>query len=104
MVILSDGEDSYDENPPDRAAFHISQKLIGKGMCEAIAANKITMAFIAIGYAPEEVKAHYYIDWKKCVGENNFYEAHNAHELEAELREVLGANTSNEVGRNTPKH
>lgn len=107
MVILSDGEDSNDENPPgnfkDRTAFHITQKLIGKGMCEAIAANKITMAFIAIGYAPEKAKAHNYIDWKKCVGEDNFYEAHNSHELEAELREVLGVKTSGEVGRNTPK-
>lgn len=108
MVILSDGEDSNDENPPgkfkDRDAFHITQKLIGKGMCESIAANKITMAFIAIGYVPEKVKAHNYIDWKKCVGENNFYEAHNAHQLEAELREILGEKQASEVGRNTPKH
>ncbi|WP_145590156.1 pilus assembly protein [Yersinia aleksiciae] len=104
MVIISDGVDSYSKAYQENPGFYITKKLIDKGMCEKIKENQIKMAFIAIAYNPEEIKEkERYIDWKKCVGDDNYYEAHNAHELEAELREVLDATSSGEVGRNTPK-
>ncbi|MFV8801417.1 TadE/TadG family protein [Yersinia sp. LJYL362] len=95
MIILSDGNDNdvSSDSPGDR----ITNKLIKKGMCEKIKENNIRMIFIGIGYIPSG------IDWKKCVGEGNFYLAKNAHELEVDLRQALGSIEIREVGRNTPK-
>lgn len=92
MIILSDGNDDS-----GNLTTNISQKLIDMGMCERIRENGIKMAFIAIGYEPRDD-----IDWKKCVGNENFYLAHNAHELEIDIKQALVTNT--EVGRNIPKN
>jgi tight adherence protein G len=89
MIILSDGDDS-----PTRS---ITERLIGKGMCERIKQNNIRMVFIGIGYIPNED-----INWEKCVGKDNFYLAHNAHELEMDIQQAFKGNDS-QVGRNTPK-
>ncbi|WP_145583732.1 TadE/TadG family type IV pilus assembly protein [Yersinia thracica] len=103
MIILSDGDDSNHINSDlsddykDKNYFNITKKLVEKGMCERIKENNIRMVFIGIGYVPRED-----IDWKKCVGENNFFLAQNAHELEQDLEQVLLAN--DEVGRNIPKN
>ncbi|CNH02597.1 putative fimbrial anchor [Yersinia thracica] len=103
MIILSDGDDSNHINSElsddykDKNYFNITKKLVEKGMCERIKENNIRMVFIGIGYVPRED-----IDWKKCVGENNFFLAQNAHELEQDLEQVLLAN--DEVGRNIPKN
>ncbi|QKJ01842.1 pilus assembly protein [Yersinia mollaretii] len=122
MIVLSDGEDSdntttfdkdgnliavddYIKNDEDRKPFRITKNLIDKGMCEAIAANKIRMVFIAIGYTPvNDAYSPTYIDWEKCVGKDNFYLAKDAHELEADLQQALGGENIRDVGRNTPKH
>ncbi|WP_174848836.1 pilus assembly protein [Yersinia artesiana] len=93
MVILSDGKDSVSQ-------YDVTKTLIVKGMCNKIKLNNIRMTFIAIGYSADDSGS---IDWKKCVGEGNYYEAYNAHELEADLRQALGATEVREVGRNTPK-
>ncbi|CNE65989.1 TadE/TadG family type IV pilus assembly protein [Yersinia mollaretii] len=122
MIVLSDGIDSgttttfdkggniisiddYIKNDEDKKPYRITKNLIDKGMCEAIADNQIRMVFIAIGYTPEtNVKSPTYIDWEKCVGKDNFYQAKDAHELEADLQQVLGGGNIRDVGRNTPKH
>ncbi|HDZ9832043.1 TPA: pilus assembly protein [Yersinia enterocolitica] len=93
MVILSDGKDSVSQ-------YDVTKTLIAKGMCDKIKQNNIRMAFIAIGYSADDSGS---IDWKECVGEGNYYEAYNAHELEADLRGALGSTEIREVGRNTPK-
>ncbi|CFR31791.1 pilus assembly protein [Yersinia frederiksenii] len=104
MIIISDGVESYDEKYRENPGFYITKKLIDKGMCEKIKDNNIKMIFIAIDYDPEKIQdPRRYIDWKKCVGEDNYYEADNAHQLEVELMGALGVQSSNEVGRNTPK-
>ncbi|WP_019212545.1 TadE/TadG family type IV pilus assembly protein [Yersinia massiliensis] len=104
MIIISDGVESYDEKYRENPGFYITKKLIDKGMCEKIKDNNIKMIFIAIDYDPEKIQdPRRYIDWKKCVGEDNYYEANNAHQLEVELMGALGAQSSSEVGRNTPK-
>ena len=113
MIILSDGNDSFEKkNKKDKEniesnenqGFFITKNLIRKGMCERIKENQITMAFIAIGYNPlRNTHALEYNDWKECVGEENYYEAQNSHELEADLLQALGAVDTSEVGRNTPK-
>ena len=59
------------------------------------------MVFIAIGYSADDSGS---IDWKECVGEGNYYEAYNAHELETDLRQALGETKIREVGRNIPKN
>lgn len=103
MIILSDGDDSDHINTRDaveykgREFFNVSKKLIDMGMCERIKDNGIKMVFIAIGFEPRDD-----IDWKKCVGVENFYLAHNAHELEIDIKQVLVPET--EVGRNIPKN
>ncbi|MGM7744268.1 TadE/TadG family type IV pilus assembly protein [Yersinia enterocolitica] len=94
MVILSDGKDSVSQ-------YEVTKMLIVKGMCNKIKQNDIRMVFIAIGYSANDSGS---IDWKKCVGEGNYYEAHNAHELEADLLQAFGTVDSSEVGRNTPKN
>ncbi|MBX9497880.1 TadE/TadG family protein [Yersinia enterocolitica] len=94
MVILSDGKDSVSQ-------YEVTKMLIVKGMCNKIKQNNIRMVFIAIGYSADDSGS---IDWKKCVGEGNYYEAHNAHELEADLLQAFGTVDSSEVGRNTPKN
>ncbi|QHB33975.1 VWA domain-containing protein [Yersinia canariae] len=102
MIILSDGDDSnhIHSDLPDsyenKNYFNITKKLIEKGMCDRIRENNIRMVFIGIGYIPRED-----LDWKECVGEGNFYLAHNAYELAQDLEQVLIADA--EVGRNTPK-
>ncbi|CNH46380.1 TadE/TadG family type IV pilus assembly protein [Yersinia pekkanenii] len=90
MIILSDGEDTYLE-------INVSKRLIEKGMCEKVKANDIKMVFIGIGYKPGS------IDCKDCVGKGNYFEAHNAHELETDLRQALGVTEAREVGHNMPK-
>ncbi|WP_227724072.1 vWA domain-containing protein [Yersinia proxima] len=90
MIILSDGEDTY-------LSKNISKELINKGMCEKIKDNGTRMVFIKIGYKSSN------INWKKCVGSGNYYEAHNVYQLEADLMQALGATEIREVGRNTPK-
>lgn len=104
MIILSDGNDSNDdEDKSSKKArnenyFYITQKLINMGMCERIKDNNIKMVFIAIGYIPKED-----IDWKKCVGEKNFYLAKNVSELKLSINQAL-ARIDTEVGRNIPKN
>ncbi|HDL7750784.1 TPA: TadE/TadG family protein [Yersinia enterocolitica] len=105
MIILSDGDDSFDNDVKENKGFYVTQNLIKKGMCQRIKENGITMAFIAIGYKPlDNTHSPRYIDWKECVGEKNYYEAQNTHELEANLRQALGPTVVREVGRNTPKN
>lgn len=104
MIILSDGNDSFEKKNKENKGFYVTKNLIKKGMCERIKENQITMAFIAIGYNPlNNTHSLKYIDWKECVGEENYYEAQNSHELEADLLQALGAVDTSEVGRNTPK-
>ncbi|CNK81293.1 putative fimbrial anchor [Yersinia frederiksenii] len=93
MIILSDGDDTIIA----KRKYFISEKLINMGMCERIKANDIKMVFIAIGYRPDNR-----IDWKECVGEENFYLAENAHRLELAINQALVVNDT-EVGRNIPK-
>lgn len=90
MIILSDGEDTF-------SGINISKILVKKGMCERVKENDIRMVFIGIGYKPNG------IGWKECVGKNNYYQAQNAHELEADLWQALGSEETREIGRNTPK-
>ncbi|MFQ6280099.1 vWA domain-containing protein [Yersinia enterocolitica] len=102
MVILSDGNDTDTSTGTATATatankINISKKLIENEMCDKIKENNIRMVFIGIKYVPTG------IDWKECVGEGNYYEAYNAHELEADLRQALGTTEIREVGRNTPK-
>lgn len=122
MIVLSDGADSdntttfdksgnlisiddYLKNDEDKKPYRITKNLIDKGMCEAIADNKIRMVFIAVGYIPEsDAYSPTYINWEKCVGKDNFYLAKDAHELEADLQQALGGDNIRDVGRNTPKH
>ncbi|HEN3279145.1 TPA: TadE/TadG family protein [Yersinia enterocolitica] len=105
MIILSDGMDSYDSTMLPNNGFIISKTLMDKGMCEKIINNGIQIAFIAIAYSPEKnVNAPEYINWKQCVGEDNYYEAHNAYELELELQQAVRVAGTKEVGRNTPKN
>ncbi|AOF13745.1 TPA: pilus assembly protein [Yersinia enterocolitica] len=102
MIILSDGVDTDDF--PSSKGIIISKMLVEKGMCEEIKENDIQMAFIAIAYSPDNNKNEpYHINWKKCVGEDNYYEAHNAHELEHKLQQAVSGSTTREVGRNIPK-
>ncbi|HHH0000394.1 TPA: TadE/TadG family protein [Yersinia enterocolitica] len=104
MIILSDGMDTYNSTKLPNKGFFISKTLIDEGMCEMIIKNGIQMVFIAIAYSPEKnVNAPEYINWKQCVGEDNYYEAHNAHELELELQQAVNVSETSEVGRNTPK-
>lgn len=104
MIILSDGDDSFDKKYKENKGFYVTQNLIKKGMCERIKENGVTMAFIAIGYKPlYDTKSPRYIDWKECVGEKNYYEAQNTYELEADLLQALGTVDTSEVGRNIPK-
>ncbi|MGP2471381.1 pilus assembly protein [Yersinia sp. 2540 StPb PI] len=99
MIILSDGSDSGN-------GITITSTLMEKEMCDKIKENNIRMAFIAIGYSEEHKTTNksYNIDWNKCVGEGNYYEAYNAHELEASLRQALSSTKTPEVGRNIPKN
>ncbi|MFI0488940.1 MAG: TadE/TadG family protein [Yersinia sp. (in: enterobacteria)] len=100
MIILSDGEDTF-------SGINISKILVKKGMCERVKENDIRMVFIGIGYkskSKSKSKSKYKsIDWEKCVGKNNYYQAQNAHELEADLWQALGSEETREIGRNTPK-
>ena len=96
MIILSDGDD-YDRGMNNFNDM-TTAILINNGMCEKIKKNNIKMVFITIGYTPRG------IDWKECVGEGNYYEAYNAHELETDLRQALGETKFREVGRNLPKN
>ncbi|CNC50409.1 putative fimbrial anchor [Yersinia frederiksenii] len=96
MIIISDGDDSR-QTDKEKRYYNISKNLIKDGMCEKIKGNGIKMAFIAIGYVPRED-----IDWRRCVGEENFYFAKNAHELELDIRQAL-VGVDSEVGRNIPK-
>ncbi|WP_246201549.1 TadE/TadG family type IV pilus assembly protein [Budvicia diplopodorum] len=90
MVIVSDGQDSVNAK--------ITPTLIAKGMCEKIKQVMSTrysvgkIAFVGIGYTPT-------VDWKLCVGENNFYISTNVRELENDLRQAV----FEEVGHNTLK-
>ncbi|HDL8284056.1 TPA: VWA domain-containing protein, partial [Yersinia enterocolitica] len=107
MIILSDGNDGkyraksesiYAGIPfKEESGNYITKDLIDMGMCEEIQKNNITMVFIAIGYEPHG------IDWKKCVGKGNYYQANNTHQLEQSLQQALGSTNSSEVGRSMPK-
>ncbi|QHM77212.1 hypothetical protein C7M52_03208 [Mixta theicola] len=91
MVIVSDGTD-------DPKTVQITPRLINAGMCDRIrevisteeSVGKIT--FIGINYAPT-------FDWKRCVGEKNFYLPQNIKELEDDLRRAV----FEEVGHNVLK-
>ncbi|QHM73471.1 TadE/TadG family type IV pilus assembly protein [Mixta intestinalis] len=91
MIIVSDGTD-------DPNTVQITPKLINAGMCDRIrelisteeSVGKIT--FIGINYAPT-------FDWKRCVGEKNFYLPQNIKELEDDLRRAV----FEEVGHNVLK-
>ncbi|CNJ77909.1 TadE/TadG family type IV pilus assembly protein [Yersinia aldovae] len=96
MIIISDGNDQ--EISSDLTQEKITKTLIEKGMCERIKENNIRMVFIGIAYTVKEIK------WEDCVGKRNYYEAQNAHELEADLRQALGTIEASEVGRNIPKN
>ncbi|MBS0054011.1 TadE/TadG family type IV pilus assembly protein [Yersinia sp. Marseille-Q3913] len=108
MIIISDGDDSVfsiDNVNHGEQLVNITKKLIDNGMCEKIKENNIKMVFIAIAYSPDDIKStEHQIDWRKCVGEDNYYEAYNANELEADLQKALRITTTSEVGRNIPKH
>ncbi|AJJ63426.1 TadE/TadG family type IV pilus assembly protein [Yersinia aldovae] len=96
MIIISDGNDQ--EISSDLTQEKITKTLIEKGMCERIKENNIRMVFIGIAYTVKE------IEWEDCVGKRNYYEAQNAHELEADLRQALETIEASEVGRNIPKN
>lgn len=90
LVIVSDGQDTVNEI--------ITPALIERGMCEKIKQVMSTrysvgkIAFVGIGYTPT-------VDWKLCVGDNNFYISTNVDELEDDLRRAV----FEEVGHNTLK-
>lgn len=90
LVVVSDGQDTVNEK--------ITPALINHGMCEKIKQVMSTrysvgkIAFVGIGYTPT-------VDWKLCVGENNFYISTNVDELEDDLRRAV----FEEVGHNTLK-
>ncbi|VFS45302.1 hypothetical protein [Budvicia aquatica] len=90
LVIVSDGQDTVNEI--------ITPTLIERGMCEKIKRVMSTrysvgkIAFVGIGYTPT-------VDWKLCVGDNNFYISTNVNELEDDLRRAV----FEEVGHNTLK-
>lgn len=105
MVIISDGIDVFINDTTIQQSIYISKTLIDKGMCERIKENNIKMVFIAIKDGSNETnEPANYIDWKKCVGEDNYYYVSDAHELEAALRQSLTTTSSEVVGRNIPKH
>lgn len=91
MVIVSDGtDDPYD--------ISLTPRLIRAGMCDKIREIISTdesvgkISFIGINYRPT-------VDWKKCVGEKNFYLPKNVRELEDNLRRAV----FEEVGHNIIK-
>ncbi|GLR07775.1 TadE/TadG family type IV pilus assembly protein [Mixta theicola] len=91
MIIISDGID-------DPAGISITPRLIEAGMCDKIrdvlstkeAVGKIS--FIGINYAPT-------YNWRRCVGEKNFYLPRNIYELERDLQRAV----FEEVGHNVVK-
>jgi hypothetical protein len=91
MVIVSDGTDDPD-------SITLTPRLISAGMCDKIREVMSTkesvgkISFIGIKYQPT-------FDWKKCVGERNFYLPQNIQELEDDLRRAV----FEEVGHNIMK-
>jgi len=91
MVIVSDGTDDPD-------SISLTPRLIRAGMCDKIREVISTdesvgkISFIGIGYQPT-------VDWKKCVGEKNFYLPKNIKEMEDDLRRAV----FEEVGHNILK-
>ncbi|MBM2901064.1 TadE/TadG family protein [Escherichia coli] len=91
MVIVSDGTD----NPE---TVQITPKLINAGMCDRIREVISTkdsvgkISFIGINYNPT-------FDWKRCVGDKNFFLPQNVQELEDDLRRAV----FEEVGHNITK-
>lgn len=91
MVIVSDGTDA----PED---VMLTPNLINAGMCDKIRRVISTeqsvgkIAFIGIKYQPT-------VDWKRCVGEKNFYLPQNIKQLEDDLRRAV----FEEVGHNILK-
>ncbi|HDL8485643.1 TPA: TadE/TadG family protein [Yersinia enterocolitica] len=104
MIILSDGVDTYQDNFLPNKGLFISKTLVEKGMCERVISSGIQMAFIAIAYSPDDdVNEPEYINWRQCVGKDNYYEAHNADELMRDIQQAISKSATSEVGRNTPK-
>lgn len=91
MVIVSDGSD-------DPAKITLTPRLINAGMCNKIRQAISTehsvgkIAFIGINYQPT-------YDWKRCVGERNFFLPTNIRQLEDTLRRAV----FEEVGHNIIK-
>ncbi|MGB9096042.1 pilus assembly protein TadG-related protein [Erwinia sp.] len=91
LVIVSDGKD-------DPAKITLTPRLINAGMCDRIRQAITTpesvgkIAFIGIGYKPT-------VDWKRCVGDKNFYLSHNVSSLEDYLHRAV----FEEVGHNVIK-
>ncbi|MTH45583.1 TadE/TadG family type IV pilus assembly protein [Intestinirhabdus alba] len=91
MVIVSDGTD-------DPETIRLTPNLINAGMCDKIREVITTkdsvgkISFIGINYNPT-------FDWKRCVGEKNFYLPQNIKELEDDLRRAV----FEEVGHNILK-
>lgn len=91
LVIVSDGTD-------DPAKITLTPRLIAAGMCDRIRQAISTpesvgkIAFIGIGYKPT-------VDWKRCVGDKNFYLPYNVSALEDYLHRAV----FEEVGHNILK-
>ena len=108
LLILSDGQDEIYSNTAEKEKDfrEITQKLINGGMCDRIRARLDTLqdkrfpekpsriAFIAFGYSQsDKLKTM----WKKCVKEDNYYNANNQAELLEVFKKVVGF--EEEVGR-----
>ncbi|HDX4051652.1 TPA: pilus assembly protein [Enterobacter soli] len=91
MVIVSDGTD-------DPSSVKLTPNLINAGMCDKIREVISTdesvgkISFIGINYNPT-------FDWKRCVGDKNFFLPQNIKELEDDLRRAV----FEEVGHNIIK-
>jgi len=104
LVIISDGTDFPITGPdPENEDIDISKKLINLGLCNKIRdvltttdanGNQIIgkIAFIGVDYLPT-------LDWKACVGENNYYEVNNADAFSEAMRHAV----FEEVGHSTVK-
>jgi len=92
LIIISDGND----HP---ANIQITERLMAAGMCDRIRQVLTTevsvgkMVFVGIGYNPT-------VDWKRCVGDKNFYHSYSVEQLEDSLRRAI----FEEVGHNTTKN
>lgn len=100
LVIVSDGTDfpvsADDSITGGNTDYDITEKLMALGMCDKIRqalTNDHTiakLAFIGVSYQPT-------VDWKACVGEQNYYEADNA----ADFADAMHRAVFEEVGHSS---